>query len=78
MPYWVAIKLAIFGGLVACGLFVRIMLKPFGPAFAKVVQGNPDAADNEAIRSSLARVKPFVLAIWAGLIASAALGLHLV
>ncbi len=77
VPYWVAIKLMIFGGLVGCGLIVRIKLKPFGPAFTNLVRGNVSDADNAAIRQSLGATRPFVVTIWIGLLASTALGLHL-
>lgn len=76
--YWVAAKLAIFGGLVGSGLLVRVKLKPFGPAFANLARGEASDADNAAIRSSLGGTRPFVIAIWAGLLASAALGLHVI
>ena len=78
MPYWVAIKLAIFGGLVGCGLIVRIKLKDFGPAFANIATGAGTDADDEAINRSLGGTRPFVIAIWVGLFASAALGIHLI
>ena len=78
IPYWVAAKLAIFGGLIGCGLIVRIKLRPFGPAFANLVQGKAREADDDAIRDSLGATRPFVVAIWIGLLASAALGLHLI
>lgn len=78
VPYWIAWKLIIFGGLIALGLVVRIVLKDFGPAFAKVVAGSPDDAANATIRQALRRVRPFVICIWIGLLVSAALGLHLI
>jgi len=78
LPYWVAAKLAIFGGLIGCGLVVRIKLKPFGPAFANLARGEASDADNAAIRSSLGGTRPFVITIWIGLFASTALGLHLI
>lgn len=77
LPHWVAVKLLIFGGLVGCGLVVRIKLRPFGPAFANLAQGAASAADNATIRNSLAATRPFVVCIWTGLVASTALGLHL-
>ncbi len=77
-PYWVAIKLTIFGLLIGCGLIVRIVLREFGPAFGNLVQGSPADADNAAIKRSLSRTRPFVVCIWIGLILSAALGLHLI
>ena len=78
LPYWVAIKLMIFGALVGLGLTVRIRLKPFGPAFANIAQGKGTADDDEAIKRSLGGTRPLVVAIWAGLFLSAALGLHLI
>lgn len=77
LPHWAALKILIFGSLVGCGLIVRIRLKPFGPAFANLAAGNASDADNAAIRKSLNGTRPFVVAIWIGLLASAALGLHL-
>ena len=78
LPYWIALKLMIFGGLVGLGLIVRIKLKPFGPAFANIAQGKGTDADDAAINASLGGTRPFVVAIWLGLFASAALGIHLI
>lgn len=76
--YWLSAKIAIFGGLIGCGLLVRIKLKPFGPAFANLARGEVSDPDNAAIRNSLGGTRPFVITIWIGLLASAALGLHLI
>lgn len=76
LPYWVSWKLAIFGGLVGCGLMVRVKLKDFGPAFANLAMGKVSDTDNEAIRRSLGGTRPFVVLIWIGLFVSAALGIH--
>lgn len=78
LPYWLAVKLMIYGGLVGLGLVVRVKLKPFGPAFANIAQGKGTAADDAAIDATLGGTRPFVVAIWLGLFASAALGLHLI
>jgi hypothetical protein len=78
VPYWVGAKLGIFGALVGLGLVIRIKLKPFGPAFANIAAGQGTAADDDAINLSLGGTRPFVVAIWIGLLASAALGLHLI
>ncbi|MDZ4730406.1 MAG: hypothetical protein SH820_10750 [Xanthomonadales bacterium] len=75
---FIAWKLLIFATMIACGLMVRIKLKPLGPAFAKLVAGNPSQADEDAIDHSIAATRPWMLVIWAGLLLSAALGLHLV
>ena len=75
---FIAWKLLILATLVACGLMVRIKLKPFGPAFAKLVAGNPSQADEDAIGQSIAATRPWVMVIWVGLLLAAALGLHLI
>jgi len=64
--------------MIACGLMVRIKLKPFGPAFAKLVAGNPSQADEDALEGSISATRPWVMVIWLGLLLSAALGLHLI
>lgn len=74
---WAGTKLAIFGALVFCGLMVRLRLKPFGPAFGQLVRGEATQADNDAIRRSIGGTRPFVLAIWVGLLLNTALGVHL-
>ena len=77
-PDYIAWKLAIFGGLVACGLIVRIKLSDFGPAFAAIAAGNVSDEANAAIRRSLGGTRPFVIMIWIGLLLSTALGIHLI
>lgn len=74
---WAGWKLGVFGGLVLCGLAVRLRLRPFGPAFAALARGEAGAAENAVIRRSIGGTRPFVLAIWAGLLVNTALGLHL-
>lgn len=75
---WSGYKLGIFAALIFCGLMVRLRLRPFGPAFARLARGEANDADNQAIRSSIGGTRPFVVAIWVGLLASTALGLHVI
>lgn len=75
---WAGWKLGIFGLLVLCGLLVRVRLKPFGPAFGRLVRGEADDRDNAAIQSSIGGTRPFVVVIWIGLLINTALGLHLI
>jgi hypothetical protein len=72
---WVAWKLLIFAGLMSCGLMIRIMLKPFGPAFGRLVAGQASEEDDAAISASIASTRPWVLVIWLGLFTSAWLGI---
>ena len=44
---WVAWKLLVFAALVACGIFIRLHLRPFIPAFAQMMaQGSSEETDN--------------------------------
>ena len=78
---WLAIKLLGFAATIACGLMIRVHLKPFGPAFARLMSGDgrvDNSADNNTIiAASIGRCVPYVLAIWAVLVLCAAAGLHL-
>lgn len=74
---WLAYKLLVYAALVACGLAIRRKLRPFGPAFAALARDEATAADNAAIRTSLAASRPYVIAIWAGLLINTAFGIHL-
>lgn len=77
-PDWIALKFLIFAALVACGLFIRVFLRPFGPAFARLLSEGPTDDVNATIAASLARCRPFVYLIWAGLLLAAALSLRLI
>jgi hypothetical protein len=91
MPGYVALKLLAFAATVACGLMIRMHLRPFGPAFARALRptgeggdaadnanADADANANATVARSIARCKPYVLAIWALLVLCAAAGLHLI
>jgi hypothetical protein len=74
---WMAWKMLIFAALVACGLVIRVKLRPFVIAFAQMMTSGSSAESNFAMTTSLAEVRPWVWLIWAGLFVNAALGLHL-
>ncbi len=75
---WMAWKMLIFAALVACGLFIRVNLKPFVLAFGQMMAAGAKPETDAAMAASLARVRPWVWMIWAGLFANAAIGLHLI
>ena len=75
---WLALKILIFAGLVACGVYIRIHLKPFVAAFGQLMSQGSSPAVESQLGQSLARVRPAVYLIWVGLIVNAALGLHLI
>ena len=74
--FWLSCKLLVYAVMVACGLVIRHLMKPFGAAFGRLAQNAAGPQDDEAIGSSIRACRPFVLIIWSGLLISAALGLH--
>jgi hypothetical protein len=81
IPSWLALKLFLYAACVACGLMIRVQLRPFGAALTQLHQGTahpiPVGPDVElAISAALSRCKPFVIAIWIMLVISALSGLH--
>lgn len=73
-PLFLQGKCAILAACIVCGLGIRKMLAPFGPAFAALMRDGASEATNATIATSLDRARPFVLLIWALLIAAAFLG----
>ena len=75
---WLAVKVLIFAGLVSCGIYIRIQLKPFVVAFGQLMTKGSSAEVELTLSQALGRCRPAVYLIWIGLIVSAALGLHLI
>ncbi len=74
---WLALKILIFAALVACGIYIRVALKPFVSAFGQLLGSGSTPAVEQTMSQALGRCRPAVYLIWLGLIANAALGLHL-
>jgi hypothetical protein len=78
LPGWIALKIAVFALLVACGIAVRFALKPFAIAYASMVSEGPSDAGNAAMITHMGVVRRYVWVIWIGLFVNAALGLHVI
>lgn len=74
---WIVYKILIFAALVVCGIFIRINLKPFIPAFGNMMAHGASEESNSAMEQSIQRCRPFVWCIWLGLFVNTALGMHL-
>lgn len=72
---WLAAKVLIFGLLVFCGLMIRLAIRPFGPALARLVAEGSTPALEAELAGSMRRARPFVVAIWIGLVLEAWLGI---
>lgn len=78
VPAWLSWKILVFAALVGCGILIRINLKPFVPAFTRMMTEGASAETNTTMQRSIQRCRPFVWCIWGGLFLNAAIGLHLI
>jgi hypothetical protein len=74
-PLFVAIKLWLLAACTALGLAIRGPLRAFVAAFGELARSGSTPALESALRTSMAECRRFVLAIWACLLAAAAIGL---
>ena len=73
-PKWLGVKVIAYGLCIFCGVMIRRMLLPFGPAFAHLVTTGSTPEVEQRILGSIRRCEPWVYAIWALVLAAAALG----
>lgn len=73
---WFSAKLLIFAFLIFCGLMIRRLLPPFIQGFRTLATTGPTPESDRLMIDGLARCRPWVLAIWAGILLSAWLGIY--
>ena len=61
---WLAMKLLLFAAAIVFALCVRVLFKPFRPALARIVAGNPNPDDEAVMKNALARTRLAVLGLW--------------
>jgi hypothetical protein len=71
---WVGAKLAIFAGLVFCGLMIRVYIPDYVKGIHALAGSSVTDESNVRMAKSLNQCRPFVLAIWAGLLIECYLG----
>jgi hypothetical protein len=64
LPLWLAIKLALFGGVFLAGVVIRIALKDFFQAWQEVAEHGSNDARETAIRRGYVRATRVLLALW--------------
>jgi uncharacterized membrane protein AbrB (regulator of aidB expression) len=75
-PYpWLAAKLLLFAFLIFCGLVIRTKLPRFVEGYRQMVMNGASTESDRKMSESLRACRPYVLAIWAGIAASALLGI---
>jgi hypothetical protein len=72
---WFSAKLVLFAFLIFCGLMIRRRLPPFIDGFRTLATTGPTPECDRLMIDGLARCRPWVFAIWAGLLLSAWLGI---
>ncbi|MDX6744365.1 hypothetical protein [Actinocorallia sp. A-T 12471] len=73
-PKWLAGKVFFYALAIACGLGIRIALRPFGPAFASLMQHGSTPETESALKRSIDGCVPYVFGIWASVLIAAVLG----
>ncbi|MFC6879315.1 MULTISPECIES: hypothetical protein [Actinomadura] len=74
-PRWLGGKLALYAFIIGCGLAIRLELRPFGPAFARLQSHGSTPAAEADLRRAVRGCLPYVFAIWASLLVISLLGL---
>jgi hypothetical protein len=73
-PKWLGAKVALYALAIACGLGIRLRLRPFGPAFTALAKDGSTPATEQALRAAVNGCVPYVAGIWSCVLAAAALG----
>lgn len=73
-PRWLGGKVALYTAAIACGLGIRLTLRPFGPAFGALMGGGSTPEVERALRRSVDGCLPYVFGIWTAVLGAAALG----
>ena len=60
LPGWIALKIAVFAVLVACGIAVRFALKPFATAYTSMVSEGASDTGNAAMITHMGVVRRYV------------------
>jgi hypothetical protein len=72
---WLAAKLLVYALLIVNGLMIRLTFRPFGPAFAALIQTGSSPSVEATLARTVHRVRPVVLTLWCLLLVEAYLGL---
>jgi len=72
---WLALKMLIFAGTILCSFASRITMKPFGPAFKRIVAEGENSEDLLILKRSLHRTRVPILGIWFLVFLAGAIGI---
>jgi hypothetical protein len=72
---WLALKVLLFAYVLVCGLGIRFTFAKFGVAFGRFMAEGSTPETEAALRRPVYGVKPWVLALWAGLVVMSLFGI---
>jgi hypothetical protein len=72
---WVSLKFLLLAAMLFCGIMIRTLGKPMGPALKQVFATGSTPELEATIQRTAGRTRPFVLAIWALLVIAAYVGI---
>ncbi|MEU7282239.1 hypothetical protein AB0A69_26200 [Streptomyces sp. NPDC045431] len=73
-PRWLGAKVALYAVALACGLGIRLTLRPFGPAFAALGAEGSTPGTERALWRAVDGCVPYVATIWCCVLGAAVLG----
>jgi len=72
---WLALKVLLFAGAVACGVMIRITFRPFEPAFGEIMKNGSTPEVETRLRASLNSAARWVVLLWIVVAAAAYVGI---
>lgn len=72
---WLAVKVILFAGVIACGLILRVLGKPFGEAMGQILAGQSTPEIEAKLRTAMGQSKRVVVILWILVAVIAFLGL---
>ncbi|TXS12921.1 hypothetical protein EAO71_36080 [Streptomyces sp. ms191] len=73
-PRWLGGKVLLYATAIACGLGIRLTLRPFAGAFGALARSGSGERVERELRRAVDGCVPYVAGIWACVLAAAALG----
>jgi hypothetical protein len=73
-PKWLGGKVALYALAIACGIAIRFRLRPFSPAFGKLMAEGSSPDVERDVRGAIVGSQPFVAGIWLCVLGAAVLG----
>jgi hypothetical protein len=74
VPTFLKLKMLLLAAAICCGLYIRVLLAPFGAAFGQLVSAGASPETDARISKILNSARPVVMLLWGILVAAALIG----